>query len=307
MKGTTIAIAACMFLALEFVFNKVLLANMSPLVLAALSSAAAAIVLFLILEAEHKVWEVFRLKRSEFVALLLVGIVSGVVAQLFYVTGLKESTATNAVLLTRLNSLLIAVMGVVFIREKIMRHHIIGAALMVSGIVMIVTRGFAERIQPAEGDILLLLAAICWALGNIIMKKYLSRVPPEVIVVGYYAFSGLALMIVAAKDIPAEMTPEAIMYMTGLVVFTSIIGRYLWYWSFEHTSACNVGLASLSIPLFGVIYAVTLLQETLQTYQAVGGALIFIGLVTIETHMIMHKDVCEEEVEHRLKRHHPHN
>jgi drug/metabolite transporter (DMT)-like permease len=307
MKGTTIAIFACMFLALEFVFSKVLLTYMSPLVLSAISSVATAVILFLILEAEHKVWEVFRLKRSEFVALLVVGIVSGILAQLFYVTGLKESTATNAVLLTRLNSLLIAVMGVVFIREKVRWHHIIGAALMVSGIVIIVTRGFAEKIQPAEGDVLLLLAAICWASSNIIMKKYLSRVPPEVIVVGYFAFSGLALMIVAAKDIPGEMTPEAIMYMTGLVVFVGIIGRYLWYYSFEHTSACNVGLASLSIPLFGVIYAVTLLGETMQIYQSIGGAMIFFGLVTIETHLIRHKDVCEEDVEHRLKRHHPHN
>jgi drug/metabolite transporter (DMT)-like permease len=302
MKGIVIALVSCMFLALESVFSKVLLRHMPPIVLAALSSTFAAIVLFAILEVENKAWEIFKLRRREFIVLLSVGLISGVLAQLLYVTGLNESTATNAVLLTRLNSLLIALMGIVLIREKLGWHHIFGAILMVGGIVIIATKNFTAEVKPTQGDGLLILAAICWASANILMKKYLTKLPPEVIVVYYYAFSGAMLLGISYRELPTSLTSEAIVYLTGLVLLVSVIGRYLWYWSFEHTSACNVGLASLSMPLFGVLYAVVLLQESPQPFQILGGLMVFSGLVAVEFDM-----VCHPDTEHRLKRHHPHH
>ncbi|MFH1055219.1 MAG: DMT family transporter [Candidatus Altiarchaeota archaeon] len=302
MKGTTIALISCMFLALEPTFGKVLLSYMPPIVLAAVSSVFAALILFLVLEAEHKMREINAMSRRQFIVLLAVGIISGLLAQLFYVTGLRESTATNAVLLTRLNSLLIALMGVVMLREKLSINHVIGAILMVSGILLIATRNFTVDVKPTHGDGLLLLAAFFWASANILVKKYLSRIPPEVIVIGYYGFSGLILTAVSADRIPLIFEPKVFLYMTGLVVLVYLIGRYLWYYAFEHTSAANVGLASLSIPLFGVLYSTTLLGERLSSYHISGGLLIFLGLIVIELHLMSHKDV-----EHRLKRHHPHH
>jgi len=302
MNGIAIALLSCAFLALEFVFSKVLLRSMDPIVLTAITSFAAAFILLFILEARHKVWEMGKLKRKEFLVLLAVGLISGVLAQLLYNTGLKESTATNAVLLTRLNSLLIAIMGVVFIKEKLRSYHITGALLMVSGIVIIATKNFTVEVKPTHGDGLLLLAAFCWAAANILMKKYLSTVPPEVIVIGYYGFSGIFLSVLNAGYIMPQLTAEAILYLAALIIFVSIIGRYLWYYSLEHTSASNVGLASLSIPLFGVLYSTFLLGETLTTYHIIGGILIFTGLVVIEIPILSHEDLL-----HRLKRHYPHH
>jgi drug/metabolite transporter (DMT)-like permease len=303
MKGTTIALVSCMFLSLEPIFSKELLNyGIQPMVLAALTSVFATIILFFILEVEHRVWEVFSLKRREYIVLLAVGIVSGVIAQFLYVSGLNGSTATNSILLTRLNSLLIAMFGVVLLGEKLRWNHVIGAVLMVIGIVIIATRNFTVSVRPTQGDGLLLLAAVCWAIANILMKKYLSHVPPEVIVIGYYGFSGVALTIASATQMAWVFTPTMIMYLAGLVILVSLIGRYLWYFSLEHTSAANVGLASLSIPLFGVVYAVTLLGESPQLHQVLGGTLIFIGLVVIEIHLLKHEDT-----HHRLKRHHPHH
>jgi len=305
MKGTTIALVSCMFLGIEPIFGKVLLNHMSPLVLAAISSVAAAVIMSLILGVEHKVSELWDLKGGELLVLVAVGMISGLVAQLLYVTGLSQSPggATNAVLITRLNSLLIALMGVVFLKERLTVHHVRGTILMVTGIIVIMTNGFAQAVRPTHGDGLFIIAAFCWASANILMKKYLTRLPPEVIVVGYYGFSGAVLLAMTAGDVPATlMNPDIVTYMIGMVVLVSIIGRYLWYYSFEHTSASNVGVASLSLPLFGVLYSTTLLGEKLTESQILGGILIFAGLVVIELHMTK-----LEDIEHRLKRHHPHH
>lgn len=302
MKGTAIALASCMFLGLETAFAKVLLRHMSPLAIAAFSTLFAAIVLVFILELEHKVWELWRLNRRELAVLFVVSLVSGMAAQVLYVTGLRESTASNAVLLTRLNSLLIALFGIVFLRERLRVNHVVGAVLMLGGILVIATRQFSVEIQPQSGDLLLLLAAVCWASANILMKKYLSHVPPEIIVVGYNGFAGLVLLTLVADELPGTLTAEAITYLAGMILLVSVIGRYLWYWAFEHTSACNVGLASLTIPLFGILYSIILLGEALSPYQLFGGALILGGLVVVE-----YQQICHVDTEHRLKRHHPHH
>ncbi|MFH0862628.1 MAG: DMT family transporter [Candidatus Altiarchaeota archaeon] len=302
MKGVSVALFACMFLALEAVFSKVLLLELTPLALAALISVSAAIILFFILEGEKKMGEIWKLKRSQFVALLAIGIISGVMAQLLYVTGLRDTTATNAVLLTRLNSMLIAVLGILLIKERPTWNHGVGAALMVIGVLMIATKSFSQELAMMRGDGLLILAAVFWAVANIIMKKYLSDVRPEIIVIGYFGFSGAVLLGICGTQIPAMLSASTVALLTGQVILVGVIGRYLWYYSLEHTTACNVGLASLSMPLFGVVYAVILLGERLMPYQAVGGFLIIAGLAAIEYH-----EVCHSDAEHRLKRHHPHH
>jgi drug/metabolite transporter (DMT)-like permease len=313
MKGTTIALMSCMFLALDYVFNKVLLGHMSPVVLVGLTSSVAAVVLFIVLEVEDKLWDILKLRRGEFIALLAVGLLSGVIGQLLYAQGLKESQATNAVLITRVNSLLIALLGVAFLGERMLWNHWAGAVLMLAGVATIATEGFRAGLNANTGNLLFLLAAAFWGVSNIVMKKYLSRLHPEVIVVYYYGFSGFVLMIVSVLGIlgsgqaPVPITAEIIGYFAGLVILVNIVGRYLWYYSFEHTSACNVGLASLSIPLFGVIYAVSFLGEIPRWHQLAGGFMIFAGLVVIEAHAFGRRDVCHPDVIHRLKRHNPHH
>jgi len=303
MKGITIALVSCLFLGLEPVFSKMLLNYIPPIVLAALASFASAFLLVFILEVGHKIREIEELGRRDIITLAVISLLSGVLAQLFYVTGLMNSTATNAVLLTRLNSLLIALMGVIFLREKFSLHQIVGSVIMVAGVVVIATKNFTVPVEPMQGDFLLILTSFCWATANIIMKKCLCSLPPEVIVIGRQGFAGVILLALAFNQLPGAVNPLVLTYMTGLVILVFVVGQYLWYYALEHTSACNVGLASLTIPLFGVIYAVTLLGERLTSYQIIGGALIVVGLIAIEIHLS-----TLEDIEHRIRTvHMPHH
>lgn len=291
MRGVTSALASCLFLGLQPVFSKVLLSYMPPTVLAALTSFCALILLVFILEIEHKIREIGVLKRRDILVLLVIGLLSGVAAQLFYVHGLKHSTATNAVLLTRMNSLLIALLGVVFLKEKVSSHQVGGSLLMVAGVVVIATKNFSVTVSPEYGDLFLIMTALCWAFANIIMKKYLCDLPPEVIVIGRHALAAVILMTLTFNQIPGIVNAQMLPYLVGLVVLVILVGQYLWYYSLEHTSAGNVGLISLTIPMFGVLYSVTLLGETLTSYQIIGGALIVLGLFAVEVHLSTLKDI----------------
>lgn len=285
MKGAYPALISCMFFGLSPVFLKSLLQYMTPMVLAALTSASAAAVLFFILEVRHKIYELTDLKPGQILLLAAISILTAFMAQLLYVTGLKYSSAANAVLLTRLNPLLIALMGVLFLGERITRLQIAGSLIMVFGVVLIATKNFTTAVTPEGGDLLFILATFCWAVANIIMKKYLCDLPPEVIVVGRNAFAGLLLLAITAGQIPAAVNASIIPFLFGFVFLVIIVGQYLWYYALEHTSASNVAFTALSIPVFGVFFSTTLLGETLSSHQVYGGLLIILGLVAVEMHL----------------------
>ncbi|MBD3388535.1 MAG: EamA family transporter [Candidatus Altiarchaeales archaeon] len=291
MKGITIALFSCMFLGLQPVFSKVLLSYMPPIVLAAITSFSAALLLIFILEIEHKIREIEELKSREVFVLVFIGLLSGFFGQLFFVNGLAKTTATNAVLLTRTNSLLIAIFGVMFLKEKLTLNHIVGSVIMFTGVAIIATKNFSVSLEPAQGDVLLIGAAVCWASANIIMKRYICYLPPEVIVIGRHAVAGIVLTSLTFQQIPAVINLHMLPYLLGLVILVIIVGQYLWYYSLEHTTAENVGLISLTIPFFGVLYSVLLLGEQLTPYQIVGGSLIIAGLAVVEIHLTTLHDI----------------
>jgi drug/metabolite transporter (DMT)-like permease len=286
MKGATIALISCALLALEPIFSKMLLQRMSPLAIVTVYSILGAVILVFILEIERKMREFGKMTGVEVTGLVALGLISGVSAQLLFVSGLKHTFATNAILLSRVNSLLIAFFGVLFLKEKITVNHVVGALLMITGVYYITTEGLSVSVNFSGGDIFILAAATCWATGNIVMKKYLCRIPPEIISTTRFSVAGIVLIFFTSSEIAAvEWSMEVIKPLLGIVFLVVIGGSILWYTAFEHTTATTIGCISLTMPLFGVIYAKLILHEFLYTFQIMGGTLILLGLAIIEIHL----------------------
>jgi drug/metabolite transporter (DMT)-like permease len=301
MNGRFIALMACMLLALEATFTKVLTNYITPLTLAALTSFSTVLIIVFVLEYKHKVCEVVDLKKKEALILLAIGILTGVCGQVLFITGVMYSGAATGVLLSRTNSLLIALGGVLLLRERFSITQVAGALLMLCGIFVLATRNFSETLSPAWGDLLLIAAGACWAGSNLIMKRYLSRMPPEVIVLGRNIVAAVALTLIVFVLGTQPLELEAIPYVLGYVILVIVIGEYMWYTALERTTASNVAVVSLSIPLLGVFYAVALLGESLSSHQLIGGGLIVIGLVAIE--VFTRED--HKALEHRMRTSHP--
>lgn len=286
MKGTVLALLSCGFFGLGYIFRKVLVSGMSPVVITAFTSVFSALILLFFMEAFHKIRELRVLHRRELWAILAVGFFSGFLAELIFLVGLKGAYVSNAVLLSRTNPLFMALMATIVFKEKVSFHQILGSLIMVFGLYVIATQGFAVGFSYRFGDVLLISAGFLWALGNTIMKKYLDHVPPEVILLGKSIVGCGALIflfeenLVGAASISAGTT-----VFFGVFVFSFILAYLLWYKALELTSECNVALTSLSIPLFTIIFAHLFLGEVLAGYQFFGGALILLGLLVLEVHL----------------------
>jgi len=285
MRGISLAVLSCMFLALHPILAKLMLSYMSPWVFVGLTSFLGALLLMSILEVEHKIREIKNLSLRDVLVLFAVAMLSGVIAPIVYIFGLSQTSVANAVLLLRFNAVLIAFLGVVLLKEKFSLNQFIGTVIMVLGAVVIVTKCFSVPLTSSRGDLLVLAATVCFTLGNVIMKKHLCRVPPEVIVIGRNAFAGILILSLTYSDVPNNLTSQGLIYLGLFVILVIAVGQSLWYSALEHTSAIEAGLASFSLPVFGIIYAVGLMGETLEEHQIMGGALIIFGLLAIELHL----------------------
>ncbi|HHQ45563.1 MAG TPA: DMT family transporter [Candidatus Altiarchaeales archaeon] len=306
MKGTTIAVLSCAFFGLSPIFEKTLLKHMSPLALSALHSLLAGVLLVFLLEFAHKLWEITCLCRRDKIILLLTAGMVGVFGPIFYLHGLKLTSVANTLLIGRSNSLMIALFATILLRERLTVHQVLGSILMISGLIIIFSRGFRFGYEFRIGDIYILIASFFWALSAVLMKKYLQHVPPEVIVVARNFIGGIILLFFALPDISqVEMVWEIPVYLMGLALFGVILAQLLWYSALEHTKASNVGIASISIPIFGSFFAAIFLGETLETYQMIGGGLVLIGLTAMEIHLSI---LNVGNLKRRLKlRHHLHH
>jgi drug/metabolite transporter (DMT)-like permease len=296
VKGVTLAILSCACFGFAPIFEKTLLTYMTPSALAALRSITAGLILYFVMEAFNKIKEIDELTRRDILLLITITGMVGIFGPLFYLKGLKTTSVANTLILARFNSFLIAVFAGFLLKERWSLHQLFGSIFMISGLLIIFTRGFTIGYSFLPGDIYILTAALFWSSSTVFMKKYLCHLPPELLVVSRNIIGGCVLFIFAYQDITSIVPVfEIPLFLAGLAIFGVILSQMLWYTALEHTDATNVGLISITIPIFGTFFAAVLLKEILVTYQLIGGFFALLGLAAMEVHLsktTIHKLEC---------------
>lgn len=126
--------------------------------------------------------------------LALIGLVGGAVPFLLFFHGLELAAAqqgmTTASFLYRTLFLLAAVLGAVFLRERLSRRYFAGALLLLAGSYLLLS------LTPAvwtDGSLFVLGATALWAGEYTISKATLSRLPATTVAAGRMGFGGIFL------------------------------------------------------------------------------------------------------------------
>lgn len=131
-----------------------------------------------------------------------------------------------------------------------------------------------------------LAAAICWGIGNIIMRKITQGVPPFSMV-SLSVWSGLvAILPLAVLSWFIEGPPEwkNLTWKTGvsllyLAYISTLIGYGLWGQLMSRYPAAVVSPFALLVPVVGMSSSALLLSETISLWRAVGALLVMAGLL----------------------------
>lgn len=168
--------------------------------------------------------------------------------------------------------------------ERPSRRNLAGMALAFAGIAVI---GAAD-LAPAgalEPFLLVILAAACWGVSNVLMKRaaasdvlrlmvWVSAVPPLPLLL-------LSLTWEGPDRVGAALTGMgwgALSAVAYVAFGATILGFGLWGWLLRRHSAGVVAPFSLLVPVFGMTSAALVLGETPAPASLAGGAMVIGGV-----------------------------
>jgi drug/metabolite transporter (DMT)-like permease len=112
------------------------------------------------------------LPRKTMLGLIGLGIVGNTLYQAFFMTGLDLTTATNSAMIVAALPVIVALFGTFIGVERATPATWVGVLLGTGGVLLVVTsRGVHFHAQSFLGDMLVLLATLCWAFYTVMVRR----------------------------------------------------------------------------------------------------------------------------------------
>lgn len=251
--------------------------------------------------------KLMRVRRTLVLPLLTAGAINGVLAAVFWFTGLERTSAVNAQLFGMTEMLFLMVFGILFVHQPLKRSHGLGGAVITIGLLTVALRGFSEGLTFAAGDLCIILACLCYGVGGTIIRKYLRSIEPEVII-AVRSCSAVAFFFLISPFLSHPFIEEARQFpwlLLPVLLAYGFISRFLVVFSFYKAIGRlpipTVSLLSTLVVAGGTTFAHLYLGEPLFWYHIAGAALIILGSTVVQW-AGLHR--IEEQFVHFVKSHH---
>lgn len=199
--------------------------------------------------------------------------------------GIRETTATNAVMIQSVTPALIPLLGLALFRERIGPRTALGVAVSFCGVLAIICRLDPARLATLQinpGDLFLLANALMWSLYTICLRWKPPKLSQTSFLLAAAMFGMLPMLPLYALELAAggraELAWGPVLGVLYLGLFPSVLCYQMWGKGVAALGAARSGVYLHLIPLFGTAMAMQFLGERLQAYHVAGFALILTGI-----------------------------
>jgi drug/metabolite transporter (DMT)-like permease len=199
--------------------------------------------------------------------------------------GIRESTATNAVMFQSLTPAVIPLFGWLFFRERIRAATSAGLALSFAGVLAILSRLDLDvllHFRTNPGDLWLLGNVALWALYTACMRWTPRGLDPFAFMLSVMLAGMVTGLPAYLADVAAggrtEFNRSFILGTLYLAALPSILCYVMWNKAVAIVGPAKAGVYLHLIPLLGAGMAIVFLGERLHLYHAVGLVLILGGV-----------------------------
>jgi len=199
--------------------------------------------------------------------------------------GIRQSTATNAVLFQSLSPAIIPLAAWLLFRERIALRTAAGLALSFAGVVAIVCRldpAALTTLQTNPGDFWLLGCVALWAIYTACLRWQPRDLDPLAFMLAVMLagmITGLPAYVVdLALGGKAQLNWTFVLGVLYLGAFPSVLCYIMWNRAVRAVGPAKAGAYLHLIPLLGAGMAVVFLGERLYPYHVIGLALILGGV-----------------------------
>ena len=197
--------------------------------------------------------------------------------------GLRDTEATNALLINSSIPVWIVLFGVLFYNDSLTLRRGLGILVSLLGVSFLIFSGQSQGLTVNPGDLWVMSSSIGWALYSLTLRKK----PSDLSGLGFLAyivlfgvcFNGLLLAINPLDEAPLPMTLDTL-YAVGYVAIFASLGAYVcWNYGVGQLGAQVAGQYIHLMPFYGVLLASLFLNESLSYHHWVAGGLIATGLI----------------------------
>lgn len=228
--------------------------------------------------------------RDSWRALLSMGFLGVFVHQLLQAHGLEHTTAVHAGWLIGLIPIWSAILGALFLHERLSALRSTGLLLGLAGAALVVTRGHvtgASLAMPTtRGDFLILASTVNWAIYSVVGRRTLTRLGSARTI----AFSMLAGWLMLAPIFLARggwaewprISARGWAALLFLGIGCSGFGYLFWYAALERLETSRVAAFLYLEPLVTLAAAVALLGEPVHLTTVAGGLIVLAGVFLVQ-------------------------
>ncbi|MFY0989883.1 DMT family transporter [Halomonas sp. C05BenzN] len=224
--------------------------------------------------------------RRAWPKLALLGLLGMAMWQGLAYVAAATTSATNMGILAAMVPLLTVLLSALILREAPSLGGTLGGILALVGVSVLLGRGnplSLLELEVALGDLLMVVAATCYALYGVMLKRWPLDLPPWVVLYLQAVFATLFLL---PGYLMGPMTPID-SHNVWLILYAgipaSIITTFLWMHAVRQIGASQASIFINLMPLFSALIAMAFLGERVAPFHLVGGVLVLAGVIMAQT------------------------
>lgn len=275
----------------NFIALKYALEYAGPATVQVAATGVACIAMFTATRGRGLSW---RLPRSAWTTVGTIATLFAVVASLALAFGVDLVEAGLAALLISFTSVITVLLRWARSGRRPTARSMIGVVLGVAGVATISLGARSDRSTQLVGVVLLLVAAVGWALSLTVIEERAEQVTIEPFVAWTTLIALPPIILVAAitDGLQVSWAPSFVLPILYIGVLSKAFSLALQMSVVRRATAVSASAISLLVPIVATVLGVVLLGERLAPHEIVSGVLILSGVVlagkkddkTIRTH-----------------------
>lgn len=285
LQGIALAVLATLIWSGNFIVARAVYKEISPTQLAFYRWATATLLLFpFALKVFIAEWPQLKKHLPYLFWISLTGI--SLFNTFVYIAGHYTSAINLALIGTTSSPVFANILARIFLKEKFGIAKISGMLICIAGILVLLSKGNFQNLLNlhfSEGDAWVLLAALSFAIYNILVRKKPPVISPLNLLFSSFLLGTLLLLPFFLLEVDAGKHVTWDLPLAGVILYlglgASIISFFIWNKSIQILGAGRTALFGNLIPIFSSLEAVIILHEQFSIVHIISMVIVLIGLV----------------------------
>ncbi len=201
-------------------------------------------------------------------------------------TGLLTAQATTTAWIVATMPVFMAILGLLFLKERLSWYQWAGIFLAAFGVLLVVTKGHLGSLAMGKfgtrGDFLVLISAPNWAVFSALsrsgLKRYSSTIMMFYVMSFGWLFTSLLFFATSGLSDISSIPFDGWIAILFLGIFCSGIAYIFWYDALKVLPVAQTGAFLYLEPVITVMVAAVVIKEAILLATLIGGVTILIGV-----------------------------